>query len=62
MAPEVAELYSQKKGQGVYDCEKSDIWSIACIHFQLRSCLPLLDGHVLKANIDDFKEKSGRYI
>merc|ERR1719223_1411260 len=57
MAPEVVELVSQRIAQGVYDCEKSDIWSIACIHFQLRSCLPLLQD-VLKANIDDFKEKT----
>ena len=42
-----------------YDCEKSDIWSIGCIHFQLRTCLPLLDTHVLKAHIDDFTEAAG---
>jgi len=59
MAPEVTGYYENKMPQGLYDCEKSDIWSIACIHFQLRTCLGVLDSHVLKTSINDFNEATG---
>ena len=61
MSPEVKALYLKRQAQGLYDCEKSDIWSIGCIHFQLRSCLPLLDQQVLKAKIEDFVEHAGLF-
>ena len=59
MAPEVTQYYVKRQGQGLYDCEKSDVWSIACIHFQLRSCLPVLDRQVLKVNLADITPATG---
>lgn len=59
MSPEVTNFHHQRMSHGIYDCEKSDIWSIGCIHFQLRTCLPLLDSSVLKATYEDFTAATG---
>ena len=55
-APELLEHFHNLQPHGKYDCEKSDVWSVAGIHFQLRSCLPFWDQQVLQFAHKDFTE------
>ena len=59
MAPEVSENLSKGCGQALYDCEKSDVWSLGCIYFQLRSCLSVLNDKLLKTSLRHLSEAEG---
>ena len=58
-APEVSQFMTTRQLYAKYDCEKSDVWSIAAIYFQLRTCLPVLDRQALKVSLSDITATKG---